>query len=470
MKQAEVFLSKAKDTNSYLARDSVPKLLWRFSVPCVLSMLVSALYNIVDQVFIGQGVGYLGNAATNVVYPFTVLALALALAVGDGCASLLSISLGRGDGECAHKSIGNGIVLVAVVAFFLTTVGFVWEDFVLRIFGVTSTCYGYAKEYLDIILVGLPFYMFATALNGAIRADGSPGYSMISMMVGAVINLILDPVAIFVLDLGVSGAAWATVIGQFVSLCLSAAYFAKAKSFHLQARSFRLSCAVTKSIVQLGVSSFIIQIAFVLVMAVSNNLIVRFGPRSVYGADIILSVIGIVMKVFGIVIAFSVGIAVGGQPIAGYNYGAKNYSRVFEVYRAIIIANVVVGVIATVIFEFFPLGIIRLFGSESELYNRYALLCFRIFLGGISLTCIQKASSIFLQAIGRPLKSTLISLSRDVLFFIPALLILTPLFGVTAMLWAAPAADLLSLLVTVLLVLSEFRAIKMSADSMAEEE
>ena len=308
-----------QDANAYLAAAPVGKLLLKFSIPCVLSMLVSALYNIVDQIFIGQSVGYLGNAATNVVYPFTMVALALALLVGDGSAAFLSLSLGSGDQETSHRCIGNGIVLSAVVGIVLMIIGLVFTDPILHLFGVTEACYAYAWDYMRIILLGIPFYIFTSGMNAAIRADGSPGYSMVATVLGAVINLILDPVSIFIFHMGVKGAAIATIIGQIASCIMTAAYFHKPKSFRFQKQSFRLHSRIARRICQLGVSSFITQIAIVVIISVANNMIVLQGPQSPYGADIPLSAVGIVMKVFGIVIAFSVGIAVGGQPVIGYN-------------------------------------------------------------------------------------------------------------------------------------------------------
>lgn len=450
-----------QNSNTYLATEPVGRLLLQFSVPCVLSMLVSALYNIVDQIFIGQSVGYLGNAATNVVYPFTVIALALALLIGDGSAALLSLSLGAGDRENSQKCIGNGIVLTVIVGLALTAVGFLFTDQLLHIFGVTEACYDYACDYMRIILLGIPFYIFTSGMNAAIRADGSPAWSMLATVTGAVINLILDPVVIFVFHMGVKGAAIATVIGQVASCALTVAYFVRGpKSFRFQKNSFRLSGRTARRLSTLGISSFITQIAIVVIISVANNMIVLYGPVSKYGADIPLSAVGIVMKVFGIVIAFSVGIAVGGQPIIGYNYGAGNYGRVFAAYRKAILANVVVGVVATVLFEGYPQIIVRLFGSESALYNEYANLCFRIFLGGILLCCIQKASSIFLQAIGKPVQSTVLSLSRDVVFLVPGVVILSRCFGVTGMLWAAPIADILAFIMTGILITAEYRAIQ----------
>lgn len=461
MYKGELLMEKSrKNANAYLATQPIGKLLFKFSVPCVLSMLVSALYNIVDQIFIGQSIGYLGNAATNVVYPITVVALALALLIGDGSAALLSLSLGSGDHNTSHKCIGNGILLSGIVGVILMIIGFACTDSLLQVFGVTQASYEYAWDYMRIILIGLPFFVFSSGMNGAIRADGSPAYAMIATVIGAVINLILDPIAIFVLDMGVEGAALATVIGQVVSCIMTALYFRKSKAFQLKKASFKLSSKVSRKICLLGVSSFITQIAIVVIISVSNNMIGLYGPQSPYGADIPLSAVGIVMKVFGIVIAFSIGIAVGGQPIIGYNYGAGNYKRVFSTYKLIILANVVVGIAATLIFELYPQGIIKLFGNESALYNEYATLCFRIFLAGILLCCVQKSSSIFLQAIGKPVQAMVLSLSRDVIFLVPGVIIIASFYGVVNMLWAAPIADVLSLALTAVLITMEYKSIK----------
>lgn len=447
-----------QNSNAYLAEAPVGTLLLKFSIPCVLSMLVSALYNIVDQIFIGQSVGYLGNAATNVVYPFTVLALALALLIGDGSAALLSLSLGAGDQKVSRHCIGNGILMTAIIGFLLMFLGFLFTDPILKLFGVTDTNYSYAWDYFRIILIGIPFYIVSSGMNAAIRADGSPGYSMFATVIGAVLNLILDPVAIFILNMGVKGAAIATVIGQIASCVMTVLYFRKPKSFRFHKDSFKLNRRMVKKIGQLGISSFITQIAIVIIIGIANNMIVLYGPLSPYGADIPLSAVGIVMKVFGIVIAFSIGIAVGGQPIIGYNYGAGNYKRVASVYRLVLLGNIAVGVLATLLFEFCPQIIVRLFGSESALYNEYANLCFRIYLSGILLCCVQKASSIFLQAIGMPVKATILSLSRDVVFLVPGVVLFTKYYGVTGMLWAAPVADVLSIILTALLVFPVYHA------------
>ena len=448
------------DKNDYLEKTPILKLLMRFSVPCIISLLVSALYNIVDQIFIGQGVGYLANAATNVVYPFTVIALAFSLLIGDGCAAFFSISLGRKEKKAGDTAAGNGILLLIAAGVVLMLFGFLFEDNILNLFGVTPASYGYARKYLSIILIGFPFYVFTSGANSIIRADGSPHYAMISTVIGAVINLILDPVAIFALHLGVSGAAFATIIGQIVSCIVTGLYFRRPKTLALDKKTFRPHKTILAKSCSLGISSFITQLAIVLVIGVANNMFVLYGGQSKFGADIPLSVVGIVMKVFSIVIAVVVGIAVGGQPIVGYNYGAGRYARVRETYRQILISVSIVGVISMLLFELCPQSIIALFGSENALYNEFAVLCFRIFLSGILLCSIQKASSIFLQSIGKPVQSMLLSLSRDVFFLIPGIIILPVFYGVTGILWAAPIADVLSILLTVFFISAQMRKLK----------
>jgi putative MATE family efflux protein len=394
------------------------------------------------------------------VFPFTLIALAVGILIGDGSAALFSLSLGSRDRETSHKCIGHGIVLSVIAGVVLAIIGFLFTDKLLKLFGVTEASYGYAWDYMRIILIGIPFYVFSSGMNAPIRSDGSPGYAMFTMVLGAVLNLILDPVAIFVLGMGVKGAAIATIIGQIVSCVLTAMYFFKPRAFKFHKESFKLSRRVSTKICQLGISSLIIQLAIVVIMTVANNMIGRYGPQSKYGADIPLSVVGIVMKVFGIAIAFIVGIAVGGQPIIGYNYGARNYKRVYGTLRRVVAANALAGLIAMLLFEFCPQAIIRLFGSENDLYNEFAYICFRVFLGGILLCCMQKTGSIFLQAIGKPLQSTLLSLSRDVIFLVPAVIILAAHSGVTGMLWAGPIADVLAFVFTVILITREIKVMK----------
>lgn len=448
--------------NYDLGKEKISKLLLNFSIPCIISMLVGALYNIVDQIFIGWGVGYLGNTATNIVYPFTVIALSLALLFGDGASALFSLSLGSKDDKKVSKSISNAVIMLVLVSLVLTLFGFIFKSNILKLFGVTEASFDFANDYLTVILIGIPFYVIGQGLNGIIRADGSPRYAMIATLSGAILNIILDPIAIFALGMGIKGAAIATIVGQIVTFILTVLYFRKSKKFKLSKDSLKPDKEVIKREALLGVSSFITQISIVLVIAVCNNLVVKYGSLSKYGADIPLSAIGIVMKVFGIVIALVIGTSIGGQPIIGFNYGAGNKKRVKETFNLIIRTNLSVGVIAFIIFQVFPQAIINIFGSESELYNEYALYCFRIYLSGITLTCITKTCSIYLQAIGKSFKSMFISVMRDVVLFIPALVVLAKMFGIVGMLWAALVADVIAFIIAIFMTFERKNKVSIS--------
>lgn len=448
--------------NYDLGKEKISKLLLNFSIPCIISMLVGALYNIVDQIFIGWGVGYLGNTATNIVYPFIVIALSLALLFGDGASALFSLSLGSKDDKNVSKSIGNAVITLVLVSLVLTLFGFIFKSNILKLFGVTEASFDFANDYLTVILIGIPFYVIGQGLNGIIRADGSPRYAMIATLSGAILNIILDPIAIFALGMGIKGAAIATIVGQIITFILTVLYFRKSKKFKLSKDSLKPDKEVIKREALLGVSSFITQISIVLVIAVCNNLVVKYGSLSKYGADIPLSAIGIVMKVFGIVIALVIGTSIGGQPIIGFNYGAGNKKRVKETFNLIIRTNLFVGVIAFIVFQVFPQAIINIFGSESELYNEYALYCFRIYLSGITLTCITKTCSIYLQAIGKSFKSMFISVMRDVVLFIPALVVLAKMFGVVGMLWAALVADVIAFIIAIFMTFERKNKVSIS--------
>lgn len=446
-----------QNTNHYLAEEKIGKLMLKFSVPCIMSLLVSALYNIVDQIFIGRGVGYLGNGATNVVFPITIIALALALMIGDGCAAYLSICQGKKDAESAHRSVGNAVLVLVTFGVLLTLFFALMKEHVLAAFGATENNIEFAREYFDYILIGLPFYIFGNAVNSVIRADGSPQYAMFSTLVGCILNVILDPIAIFVLGWGMRGAALATIAGQIVTAVLAVFYLTRMKAVQLKKSSFRLSARLLKQILPLGISSFLTQMSIVAIMGVMNNVLVSYGAQSKYGADIPLTVVGIVMKVFQIVISVVVGIAAGSQPIVGYNYGAGKKQRVKEIYAVMIRAEIVVGVIATIAFEVFPLQIIGIFGSESVLYNEFAVLAFRIYLCTMILCCVQKSTSIFLQSLGKPIMSLGLSLLRDFVLSIPMVLIFPKFFGLIGALYSAPAADAISLIAVILMMRSVYR-------------
>lgn len=434
------------NANEYMAEGHIGKLMMKFSIPCIMSLLVSSLYNIVDQIFIGRGIGYLGNGATNIVFPVTIIALSLALLTGDGCAAYLSICQGMKDEKRAKKSVGNAVSFIIAVSLIFTVLLAFSQNQLLWAFGATEGNIGYAEEYFFYIIMGIPFFMFANSMNSIIRADGSPQFAMLSTLIGAIINVILDPVAIFVLHWGMAGAALATIAGQIVSALLAAYYLFHTKTFHLNRNSFLPDLNIMKNFLPLGISSFLTQISIVIIMAAMNNTLVTYGAQSKYGADIPLTVVGIVMKVFQIVIAVVVGIAAGSQPIIGYNYGAGKYARVKEIFKTMILAEACVGIIATICFEAFPQQIISIFGSESDLYNEFAVMAFRLYLSTILFCCIQKSTSIFLQALGKPFLSTGLSLLRDFILSVPLVLILPRFMGLTGTLYSAPAADVVSLI------------------------
>lgn len=445
------------ERNHFMERENVGKLLVKFSVPCIMSLLVSSLYNIVDQIFIGQGIGYLGNGATNVVFPVTVIALAMALMVGDGCAACLSLCQGCKDTEGAHKSVGNAVVILALAGIIFTICLTVFKEPFLYAFGATKNNFSYAREYFNFIIIGIPFFMFSNGINSIIRADGSPQFAMISTLIGAVINVILDPITIFVFHWGMMGAAVATITGQIVSALLAVYYLCHMKSVEMKKESFKLKGTISKKVLSLGTSSFLTQISIVAIMAAMNNMLVIYGARSRFGADIPLTVVGIVMKVFQIVIAFSVGIAAGSQPIIGYNYGAGLNLRVKKIFKLMIAAETCVGLISMILFECFPMEIIKLFGNENALYNEFAVMAFRIYLCTIVLCCIQKSTSIFLQALGKPFLSMGLSLLRDFILSVPLVLVLPGLFGVKGALYSAPAADIISFFAVIGAVVYVFR-------------
>lgn len=448
------------EKENLFASEPIGRLILKFAVPCVISLLVNSLYNIVDQIFIGWGVGYLGNGATNVVFPITIVALSFALMIGDGGAAYLSLKLGEGDKEHARQGVGNAICMVTIVSIVLTAVFLIFIDPILTLFGATDVLRGYALQYGRIIGSGLPFMMIPAALNSMIRADGGPKYAMFSMILGAVINTVMDPVFIFIFHLGVQGAAAATVLGQIASFIFSVVYLFHFKNFHLQLHDLRLHGRVCGSVLSFGISSFITQIAITIVMALSNNLLAYYGASSIYGAEIPLTAMGIVMKVNQILISALVGISTGAQPIIGYNYGARNYERVRKAFDIALVASEVVAVAAFLVFQFAPMSVVSIFGSEDGLYNEFAVKSFRIFLLFCPLTGFQTVAAIYLQAVGKPVKSAILSLSRQIIFFIPTILLLPMALGVDGILWTGPVADGLAFVLALGLILYERSILK----------
>ena len=448
------------EKQSPFATEPIGRLIVKFAVPSVIALLVNSLYNIVDQIFIGNGVGYLGNGATNIVFPITIIALALAMMIGNGGAAFLSLKLGEGNMETAKKGVGNAVVLVTVVSIVLAAVFLIWIDPILTLFGATDTLRPYALEYGWVIGVGLPFMMISGAINSMIRADGSPKYAMFSMVIGAVLNVILDALFILTFAMGVQGAAIATVIGQVASFVVSVAYMPRFKTVHLGASAFRPDLRACGSIVFFGLSSFITQFAITIVMALTNNLLAKYGAESIYGPDIPLTATGIVMKVNQIMISILLGIATGAQPIIGFNYGAKNYHRVKQALEIALIASEIISVLAFLLFQFAPMSVISLFGSEEGLYNEFAVKAFRIFLMLCPLTGFQTVIAVYLQAVGKPVKSAILSLARQIIFFVPAALLLPKALGVVGVLWTGPVADGLAFIMSLALLLYERHHLK----------
>ncbi len=435
------------ENNQYLGTEKVSKLLGKFAIPCIFSLIISCLYNIVDQIFVGNGIGYLGNAATGVIFPITVVGWGMSLFFGDGAAAHLSVALGRSETESIHKGVGNAILCSFLSGVVIIVISYLCGDGLLRMIGATDANLSMAHDYGYIIYAMMPLALVQNTLASIIRADGSPRYAMGAMLVGAVINIIGDPVAIFVLDLGIEGAAYATILGQFVSFLICAAYLRKSKTFRICAGSFHLDLGLLKRIMALGTSSLLTQLSIVVITVINNILLVRYGAESVYGADIPLAAFVVIMKLFQIVLNIAIGIAVGAQPIVGYNYGAGKYGRVRELLKLIIGWTTAVCLVCTVLFEAIPKVFILMFGADGELYTQFAVGCLRIYLSLIVFTCVQKVCAIFLQSIGHAKAAAPLSVLRDV--FLIVLSLIVPMFlGVTGIFWAAPAADILAIAIT----------------------
>lgn len=438
-----------------LGKEKIGKLLKAFAIPCIISLVVNALYNMVDQIFIGWGVGYLGNGATNVIFPITVLCLAFSLMFGDGTSAYLSLKLGEKNKKDAQKGVANGVIASVIISVILGILVLVFLPQLITIFGGTDNLRSYAMDYGYIIAIGIPFMMIGTTLNSIIRADGSPKYAMTSMIIGAVLNIILDPISIFVFNMGIKGAAYATIISQFVNFLINIMYLKKFKSIEITKESFKPSFKVMKSVGMLGISSFITQIAVVIIITVQNTLYNMYGASSKFGTEIPITVHGIVMKVNMILTSIIIGIAAGSQPIVGYNYGAKKYDRVKKTLKMVMLLSVCVSAVSFVLFQTIPETLISIFGSGDELYNEFACLTFRIYLMLIICNGIQISSGIFFQAVGKPAKSAFLTLSRQILFYIPASIILSKFYGVMGVLYAGPVTDGLAFIIAAILLAFE---------------
>ncbi len=463
------------ENSQFLGTEKISKLMLKFSIPCVLSLLVSALYNIVDQIFIGNSeLSALGNAATGVVFPIFIIAQAFAWCFGDGCAAYLNICQGKNDTLSAHKAIGTGILITIFTSLVLMLVFFPLKTQLLTLFGASDNSIDMAVEYFNVILLFFPIYMLSNMMNAVIRADGCPAWSMASMLLGAIINIILDPIFIFGVHWGMMGAALATVIGQCISFIISFAYFFRTKTFKLSKESFIPDLKTFSYALKLGTSSFITQMTIVIISLVCNIMLAKYGAISQYGVDIPIAIIGIESKVFTVVINLVVGIVLGCQPIIGYNIGAKNYQRVRQLYKSILMCTIIIGVAATLLFELAPQTIVGIFGKPANIPNPedywvFAEKTFRIFLSLVTFTCIIKMTSIFFQAVGKPVQAVISSMIRDIVCFVPLILILPMFFGIEGILFAAPIADFIAMIVAASLTVSFLKSLKVKHVEEKEE-
>ena len=460
---------KSKKQNNVLplGTASINKLMLKFSIPCILSLLVSSLYNIVDQIFIGNSeLSALGNAATGVVFPVFIIAQAFAWCFGDGCAAYLNICQGKNDSENAHKAIGASITIAFLCGVAMIAVIYAFKTPILTLFGASENTIDFAVEYLNIVLAMIPIFILCNMMNSVIRADGSPTWAMLAMLTGAVVNIILDPVFIFALNWGMKGAALATIIGQGATFIMTLVYFINTKTFKLTKKSFLPKLSSVKEVISLGFSTFLTQFAIVIVAILSNIQLAKYGALTKYGADIPIAIIGIQSKVFTVVINLVVGIVLGCQPVISFNMGAKNYGRVKELYKKIMLLAVIIGASFTALFQIAPEFVVRLFGVPSNIPNPddywdFGRKTMTIFMSLISISCLIKVNSIFFQAVGKPIRAVITSMVRDVICFVPFIIVL-PLFfnGVDAILWSAPIADFIAMIVTAILSISFIKSLK----------
>ncbi|MBS6644278.1 MAG: MATE family efflux transporter [Clostridiaceae bacterium] len=457
-----------KESNQLLGCEPIGKLMQKYAVPCIISLLVGALYNIVDQIFIANAayLGSYGNAANTVVFPLTVVALALAVMIGDGCCAFVSIQLGRNETANAKKSVGNAVVMVVAISLILTALYLVFADGIIAMFGgtVNADTFHHSQVYFFYITIGIPFYMFGQAMNPIIRADGNPKFAMISTLAGAVLNIILDPIFIFTFRWGMMGAAIATVLGQAVTAILAVWYLLNMKIIRPQKKDYRLCGSICGRTLVLGITSFLSQLSLVAAMAAINNMIRKYSVLDVvFGqeqyAQIPMAVVGIVMKFFQIVISIVVGMAAGCIPIVGFNMGAGHKLRVKELFTKLLTAEALVGAIALAMVEFFPHQLIAIFGAanESIYYTDFAVRAFRIYLCMMIFACINKACFIYLQAMGKALESTLLSMVREVVFGVGFALLLPLFFGLDGVLYSMPLSDLLTFVVAAILIRSIYK-------------
>lgn len=445
-----------------LGKENINKLLISFAIPCVISMLINSVYNIVDQIFIGKGVGTLGNAATNVIFPLVIIFNAVAGLIGNGAAANLSLKLGEGKKEEGGKIVGSSVTVSIIFSIILSVVAYLFLPKLVYMFGCTKNVYQYAVDYGKIIILGAPFMIIYSALSQLIRADGSPKYSMVLLVVGAILNIILDPIFIFTFNMGVKGGAIATVIGQIVSFIMAILYLKKVKSVKLEKESFKVDKSITRTL-GLGLSSFITQSTVLALFVFMNNMMTKYGALTKYGADIPLSVYGVISKINSLYISTILGISIGAQPIIGFNYGAGNYERVKETLRKVLTINLVVGLIFNIIFYLFPKEIVSIFITNSDpnykLFLEFAVVICHSFLLVMGLNFLEMTTSITVQSLGNVKKATMVSFIRQIILFIPIACFMAIYLhkGIYGVLNAGPIADVITFFIALVIFYSEYR-------------
>ena len=445
-----------------LGKENINKLLISFAIPCVISMLINSVYNIVDQIFIGKGVGTLGNAATNVIFPLVIIFNAVAGLIGNGASANLSLKLGEGKKEEGGKIIGNAVTISVISAIILSIIAYIFLPQLVYFFGCTKSVYQYAIDYGRIIILGAPFMIIYSALSQIIRTDGAPKYSMVLLVVGAILNIILDPIFIFTFNMGVKGGAIATVIGQIVSFLMAIMYLKKVKSVKLEKDSFKLDKSIFRTL-GLGLSSFITQITVLALFVFMNNMMTKYGAKTKYGADIPLSVYGVISKINSLYISTILGISIGAQPIIGFNYGAGKYERVKEALRKVLTVNLIVGLVFNIIFYLFPRQIVSVFITNSDpnykLFLEFAVLICHSFLLVMGLNFLEMTTSIVVQSLGNVKKATMVSFIRQIILFIPIACFMANYLhkGIYGVLNAGPIADTITFFIAIAIFYSEYR-------------
>ena len=462
-------MEQTKLHTNILGTEKIGKLLIKFSIPGIASLVVNALYNMIDQIFIGQGVGYLGNGATNVIFPLVTFVMAFALLIGDGTASFMSLMLGKKEEHKAAQGAAAGLISSIVAGIIIAVLYIAFLEPLCKFFGATDAILPYALDYGRIIIIGVPFCAICTAYSSIIRADGSPKYSMTGLLIGCGLNLIGHPIFIFVFGMGVKGAAWATITGQIANAIINIAYIFRMKSVKITKDDVKKCSSALPSVMKLGISSFISQIVLVILIAVQNNILRDYGALSEYGADIPISALGITMKVFGLLMVIVIGLAGGAQPIWGYNYGARQYDRVKKTLKIVMVISIAVMTFAFVIFQLCPMAIVSIFGAKDPLYNKFSVLTLRVFLLLVPLAAVQLVAGIFFQSVGKPVQASLISLSKQIIFSIPATIILARIIGVEGVLVSGPVSDALSFVLTVILLIFSWKSIFTEQESFSSE-